>query len=105
MRTFLLSAAFTVMLSLSAFAAPPSLVLVQFHGRNNTITITRGPGKTEIIEVPEPHVVKNYAASAEKLHAVFTSLYAEGYEIKNSTVNDISGSAPFETVTYVFVKS
>jgi hypothetical protein len=104
MRTFLLSAIFAVIVSLSAFAAPPSLALVQFHKRNNTITISRGTGQTETIQVDEPVVPKNYAAYSEKLLVIFTNLYAEGYELKNSTVNNISDNSLFETVTYVFVK-
>lgn len=104
MRTLLLSAVLTAILSYTAFATPPSLVLVQFHERNNTITISRGPGKTETIKVDEPRVPKNYAGYSEKLLALFTSLYAEGYEIKNSSVNTVTGTGGEETVTYVFVK-
>ena len=103
MRTFLLSAVFAAMVSFSAFATPPSLALVQFHARNNTITISRGPGQTETKQVEEPLVPKNYAVYSEKLLAIFTSLYAEGYELKNSTVSS-GGSTNFETVTYIFVK-
>ncbi|MDQ2771844.1 MAG: hypothetical protein M3Y54_15250 [Bacteroidota bacterium] len=103
MRKLLLSVVFTVLLSLTALGSPPSLVLVQFHGRTNTITISWGPGQTETLKVDEPRVPKNYAAYAEKLLAIFTSLYTEGYELKNSSVNDIH-SGISETVTYVFVK-
>ncbi|MDB5268568.1 MAG: hypothetical protein JWP58_1608 [Hymenobacter sp.] len=104
MRTFLLSAVFTAMLSLPASATPPSVVLVQMHSRNSTITITRGPRNTRTIELDAPHAVKNYDAAAEKLLAVFSELYADGYELKNSTVSDITANAASETVTYVFVK-
>lgn len=104
MRTLLFGVLFAALCSFTAFAAPPSLVLVQCHERNNTITISRGPGKTETMKVEEPRVPKNYAAYAEKLLAIFTALYTEGYEIKSSSVNNINGSAEFETTTYVFVK-
>lgn len=104
MQKLFLSAIFTTMISFAALGNPPSLVLVQFHERNNTITVSRGPNKTETMKVEEPRVPKNYAAYSEKLLAVFTSLYAEGYELKNSSVNNITGAADMETVTYVFVK-
>ena len=104
MRALLLSAVFTAMVSLTAFGDPPGVVLVQFHSRNNALTVTRGPGKTETLDVPEPRVPKNYGKSAEKLLAVFAGLYAEGYELKNSTVSDAGSPSAFETVTYVFVK-
>ncbi|GAA4036447.1 hypothetical protein GCM10022409_21700 [Hymenobacter glaciei] len=104
MRKLVLGAVFTAMISLNALGSPPSLVVVQFHGRNNTITISRGPGKTETMKVPEPRLPKNQAAYSEQLLAIFTSLYTEGYEIKNSTVNNITSEGGIETVTYVFVK-
>lgn len=104
MRTFLLSAVFAVMVSLSALAIPPSVVLVQMHSRTNNITITRGPRNTRTIEIADPASVKNYEANAEKLLAVFSELYADGYELKNSTVSNITPSGGAETVTYVFVK-
>ena len=104
MNKLLLSAIFLVMTSLTALGNPPSMALVQFHARNNTITISRGPGQTETRQVDEPVVPKNYAAYSEKLLAIFTSLYAEGYELKNSTVSYVSGNSIYETVTYVFVK-
>lgn len=81
MNKLLLSAIFLVTTSLMALGNPPSLALVQFHARNNTITISRGPGQTETKQVDEPVVPKNYAAYSEKLLAIFTSLYAEGYEV------------------------
>jgi hypothetical protein len=104
MRTFLLSAIFSVMVSLTAFGGPPSVVLVQMHGRDNIITITRGQGKTETIALAEQRVSKNVIGNAERLYAVINGLYAEGYELKNSVSADVPGGQTIQTVTYVFVK-
>jgi hypothetical protein len=104
MRTFLLGILFTVITSLAAFGTPPSVVLVQMHSRTNAITITRGPRNTRTIDIADPAAVKSYDANAEKLLAVFSELYADGYELKNSTVSNITPSGGAETVTYVFVK-
>ena len=104
MNKLLLGAFLLVMVSLTALGNPPSLVLVQFHARNNTITISRGPSQTKTVQVVEPTLPKNYAGHAEKLLDIFTGLYAEGYELKNSTVSNVSGNSVSETVTYIFVK-
>jgi hypothetical protein len=102
MRTFLLSAVFAVMVSLSAFATPPSVVLVQFHGYERLITITRGAGKTESIQTLAP-APKNYAANAEQLQALFAKLYEEGY-VMQATATSGAGNTVHEVVSYVFVK-
>ncbi|MBO2010230.1 hypothetical protein [Hymenobacter negativus] len=104
MRTFLLSAVLTVILSLPALAAPPSVVLVQIHSRNNTLTLTRGPQNTRTIALGTQEAIKNFEPNAEKLLVLFTELYTDGYELKNSTVSNISAGGFDETVTYVFVK-
>ncbi|MBH8558578.1 hypothetical protein KB206_14590 [Microvirga sp. STS02] len=92
------------MTSITAIAGPPSVVLVQTNTRNATITISRGPGKTETIEGPAATGAKNQAGIIENLVVAFTGLYAEGYELKNSVTSHISPDMHFETVTYVFVK-
>ena len=102
MRTFLLSAVFTAMVSLTALAAPPSVVLVQYHYFDRVITVTRGAGKTEAITAL-PFAAKNRAVNAEQLHALFTKLYEEGYSLQNSSTTG-TGVGTLEFVTYVFVK-
>lgn len=103
MRTFLLSAVFAVLFSLNAFATPPSVVLVQYHLINNLLTVTRGVGKTQTIELKDLDVRKNFASNAEQLHTLFSALYAEGYELRNSSeIGSTSNNT--QTVTYVFVK-
>ncbi|HEX8504924.1 MAG TPA: hypothetical protein VF630_06120 [Hymenobacter sp.] len=103
MRTFWLSAVFTVLFSLTAFATPPSVVLVQYHLLNNLLTVTRGVGKTQTIELKNLDVRKNFAPNAEQLHTLFSGLYAEGYELRNSS--EIGSPARnTQIVTYVFVK-
>ena len=104
MRTFLLSAVFTVMVPLAAIAGPPSVVIVQTNTRTPAITISRGPGKTETIEGPAATGAKNPAGIMENLVVAFAGLYAEGYELKNSVTSHISENMLFERVTYVFVK-
>ncbi|MBF9221647.1 hypothetical protein [Hymenobacter ruricola] len=102
MRGFLLSAVFAVMLSLPAFATPPSVVLVQFHYFERTITVTRGAGKTETIPTLSP-ASKNNVANAEQLQALFAKLYEEGYALQ-ATAASGAGNTSVEVVSYVFVK-
>ena len=101
MRTLLLSAVFTALVSLTAFAAPPSLVLVQYHVWDDLLTVTRGAGETKTIPLRTLNSRKSRVPNAEQLHALFAGLYAEGYELKNSTKYSNSST---ETVTYIFVK-
>ena len=103
MRTFLLSAVFTAMVSPAAVAAPPSVVLVQYHIVSNQLTVTRGIGKTQTIELGALDARKKFQSNAEQLHALFSQLYAEGYELRNSSELG-SVVANTQTVTYVFVK-
>ena len=100
MRTFLLSAVFTAMVSLTAFGTPPSVVLVRFHHLERLITVTRGAGKTETVPTLRP-LPKNYAANAEQLQILFTKLYEEGYSLQSTSASSVNVS---EVVTYVFVK-
>ena len=102
MRSFLLSAVFTVMVSFVALAVPPGVVLVQYHWSSRLITVTRGPGKTENIPT-SPINEKNYAVNAERLQELFAKLYEEGYSLQNSSTI-AAGFPSIETVTYVFVK-
>ncbi|MCC3154173.1 hypothetical protein Q3A66_04825 [Hymenobacter sp. BT770] len=102
MRTFLLSAVFTAMVSLTAFASPPSVVLVQFHYFEHVITVTRGAGKTENIQTLA-NSPKNYAANAEQLQTLFAKLYEEGYALQ-STATSSAGNSSTEIVSYVYVK-
>ncbi|MFD2718986.1 hypothetical protein ACFST9_09685 [Hymenobacter monticola] len=102
MRTFLLSAVFTVVVSLTAFAAPPSVVLVEYHRFDASITVTRGAGKTETIELLKD-TPKNSQANAERFHAVLTSLYGEGFALQSTAVSE-SASSQYEKVSYIFVK-
>lgn len=101
MRKFLMSAVFTVV-SLVAFANPPSVVLVQCHWSSRVITVTRGPGKTESMPTL-PAVEKNYATNAEQLQQLFAKLYEEGYSLQNSSIT-AAGIPSIETVSCVFVK-
>ena len=102
MRTFLLSAVFTVLVYLSAFATPPSVVLVQSHKYDRNITITRGEGKTETFPTLAPSA-KNYQVNAERLHTILAGLYAEGYVLQSTYVTE-SVNIMLETVNYIFVK-
>ncbi|MCC3154186.1 hypothetical protein Q3A66_04760 [Hymenobacter sp. BT770] len=102
MLKLLMSVVFTVMISLTAFATPPSVVLVQFRGYQQDITVTRGAQQTERIKAPSV-LDKNKNASVEQLHALFAKLYQEGYTLQNSSVTG-SADARAELVTYVFVK-
>lgn len=103
MRKFLLSTAFTAMVSFSAVAGPPSMVLVQYHMINNLLTVTRGVGNTQTIELGALDVRKKFQANAEQFYTLFSGLYAQGYELRNSS--EIGSTANnTQTVTYVFVK-
>jgi hypothetical protein len=103
MRTFLLSAVFTAIISFAAVAAPPSVVLVQYHIVSNQLTVTRGIGKTQTIELGDLDARKKIPTNAEQFYILFSGLYAEGYELRNSS--EIGSPANnTQTVTYVFVK-
>ncbi|MBH8558573.1 hypothetical protein [Hymenobacter negativus] len=103
MRTLMLSAVFTLMLSQMAVAAPPSLVLVQYHYITNSLTVTRGLGQTQTIELAPLDVKKKFQANAEGLYTLFAGLYGEGYTLQNSSEIGSSSSGTL-TVNYVFVK-
>jgi hypothetical protein len=103
MRTYLLSAVFAAMVSFAAFAGPPSVVLVQYHVMFNQLTVTRGVGKSQTIQLGSLEARKHFQSNAEQLHTLFNGLYAEGYELRNSSELG-SVAASTQTVTYVFVK-
>jgi len=91
------------MVSFTAFATPPSIVLVQYHVINNLLTVTRGVGKTQTIELGALDARKKFQSNAEQLYTLFNGLYAEGYELRNSSeIGSVAGNT--QTVTYVFVK-
>ncbi|GAB3297487.1 hypothetical protein ACFQT0_02215 [Hymenobacter humi] len=102
MLKLLLSVVFTVMVSLAALGSPPSVVLVQYRGYQEDITVTRGAQQTERIKPPTA-LGKNKNAKVEQLHALFTKLYEEGYTLQNSSMFK-SANTSEELVTYVFVK-
>lgn len=103
MRTLLLSAVFTLLMSSMAVGAPPTLVLVQYHYVTNSLTVTRGPAQTQTIELAPLDVKKKFQANAEQLLSVFTGLYGEGYTLQNSSEIGSASSGTL-TVNYVFVK-
>ena len=104
MRTFLLSAVLAAMVSLGALATPPPhLVLVQYHVTFNQLTVTRGVGQTQTIELGALDARKKFQSNAEQLYTLFNGLYAEGYELRNSSELG-AVAANTQTVTYVFVK-
>ncbi|MDB5268564.1 MAG: hypothetical protein JWP58_1604 [Hymenobacter sp.] len=103
MRTLLLSAVFMLMMSRVAVGAPPSLVLVQYHYTTNSLTVTRGPGQTQTIELAPLDIRKRFEANAEQFYTLFAGLYGEGYTLQNSSEIG-SASSNTLTVNYVFVK-
>jgi hypothetical protein len=103
MRTLFLSAVFTILLTQLAAGAPPSLVLVQYHYVTNSLTVTRGLGQTQTIELAPLDVKKRFQDNAEQFHALFAGLYGEGYTLQNSSEIGSPTSGTL-TVNYVFVK-
>ncbi|MDB5268567.1 MAG: hypothetical protein JWP58_1607 [Hymenobacter sp.] len=101
MRTFLLSAVFTAMISLTAFATPPSVVVVRSD--EHTIVITRGAGKTEIIKAKSV-LDPNKNADLEQFQRVLAGLYEEGYTIQSATVTTAGLVGGNNTVTYILAK-
>ncbi|WP_426058599.1 hypothetical protein [Hymenobacter sp. B1770] len=102
MMKLLLSIVFMVMVSVAAWAGPPSLVLVQYRAFPHHIKLTRGAGKTEVIK-PSSAAGNNKNAEFEQLHAVLTGLYREGYALQSTSVLGSADRAT-EVATYVLVK-
>jgi hypothetical protein len=102
MRTFLLSALLTVMVSLAALAEPPRVVVVQYHVTFNQITITRGVGQTRTKQLGPLNARNKFQDNAEELQSIFNTLYLDGYELRSSSEVG-SVAAGTQTVTYVFV--
>ena len=102
MRTFLLSVVFTVMVSWSAFAGPPSIILVDYYRSEAIITITRGIGKTETVKLLRDRI-GNRQANSEQLHTLLTNIYGEGYTLQSTAVSESSNSQ-FEKISYILVK-
>ena len=100
---FLLSIVFATMVSFTALAVPPSLVLVQYHAFNNSLTVTRGVGQTKTIELENLAVKKRFQSNAEQLYTLFSDLYAEDYTL-HDTAEIGKATDGAQTVTYVFVK-
>lgn len=103
MRKFLLSAVFTVLFSFAAWAVPPSVVLVQYHVTLNLVTITHGVGQTQTKQLGPLDARKKFKDNAEELQTLFSALYADGYELRNSSELG-SVAAGTQTVMYVFVR-
>ncbi|MBJ6107901.1 hypothetical protein JAO73_02680 [Hymenobacter sp. BT523] len=102
MPKILLSLIFTVLVSVAAYATPPSVVVIQTTGLNDHITVTRGAGKTEVVK-PTSALDPNKHARIEQFQALLAGLYAEGYTIQSTTVANMAAPGSYVT-TYVLVK-
>lgn len=82
---------------LRAVAGPPAIIVVRIHdyGRTATAVITRGEGKSEVIEIkPKGNFETQLTQSSEAYYVLFQRLYQEGYVLQStvSTPEDRGGA-------------
>lgn len=82
-----------------ALAADPEVVVVRVYeqlGSPSRLVISRGAGKTEVLDFPNGYSEKNVVAAAELYHRIVTQLYQEGYVLQGTLKSgDISGTMLF----------
>lgn len=84
-------------------AGDPDIVVVRIYENYNNVSlsITRGPGKSEYLEFANGSSEKRLAASGEGYFKALYKFYQEGYTLQSSFSNQISSGSSITTLVLV----
>ncbi|MET4073429.1 hypothetical protein [Hymenobacter sp. UYCo722] len=106
-KLFLLLACLLALLAtpVKASAGDPDIVLVRVYENYTSVSmsITRGPGKSEYLEFINGISEKRLPASGEGYYKALFKLYQEGYSLQSTFTTQISTGSSLTTL--VLVKS
>jgi glutathionyl-hydroquinone reductase len=86
-----------------AQATNPEIVVVRVNEYRGKIkmTIVRGPGKTQYVELENGVTEKGLAASGEAYYTQFAKLYQEGYSLQSTFTATIDATTTNTTLLFV----
>lgn len=104
-KLFLLCACVLALLASPAKAAAgdPEMVIVRVYENFSTVSlsVSRGPGKTEYLKFANGGSEKKLVASGESYYKVLLKLYQEGYVLQSTFTAQASAGSSFTTLVLV----
>ncbi|MVN78404.1 hypothetical protein GO988_18900 [Hymenobacter sp. HMF4947] len=109
MKKLILLGAYLLALAapMHAMAGPPDIVVVRIRefSTSATAVITRGEGKSELVEIDtKGNFNKEFAQVSEAYHKLFYGLYQEGYTLQ-STMSTSASQSTGGVITLLFTKA